>query len=294
MPLRALMDRAHPRAAAHWAQTARALARRIADDQTAGRAAQMSFYFFLSVFPLLLILMAGLSLFLDSQSLLRATLLERLAQVVPGSVVGLFSRLLEHLSGHSRAPLTWGIAVALWASSSGMVATIRGLNQAYAVAEERAWWQRRLVGLALTLVLLLLLAAAMLLVAYGVPLAEALARHMNLGPAFVRAWRIGQWPLAFGFVLLALDLLYRFAPNRPQARWYWMRPGTLIAIALWLAASLGLKYYAANFAQYNVAYGSIGAVIMLLLWFYLTSLAILVGAAVNARLENSEAPVQQR
>lgn len=89
------------------------------------------------------------------------------------------------------------------------------------------------------------------------------------------------------FVLLALDLLYHFAPNRPHARWHWVRPGTLIAIGLWLGASLGLKIYATNFAQYNVAYGSIGAVIMLLLWFYLTSLAILVGAEVNAHNEHT-------
>ena len=268
-----------------WAKTARVLARRIADDQIPGSAAQMSFYFFLSVFPLLLILMAALSLFLDSQLLIRATLLERLASVAPSGVVRLFTRLLDHLAGHSSAPLTWGILVALWAASSGMVSAIRGLNQAYAVEEARPWWKRRLVGLALTLVMMLLMTAAMLLIAYGVPMAEAIAQGMGRSRVFVLAWQIGQWPLIFGFVLLALDLLYHFAPNRPHVRWQWVRPGTLTAIGLWLAASIGLKVYAANFAQYNVAYGSIGAVIVLLLWFYLTSIAILVGAEVNAQLE---------
>lgn len=266
-----------------WAKTARALARRIADAQIAGRAAQMSFYFFLSVFPMLLILMAALSLFLDSQLLIRATLC--LASVAPIGVVNLFTRLLDHLAGHSRAPLTWGIPVALWAASSGMVAAIRGLNQAYAVEEARPWWKRRLVGLALTLAMLLLMAAAMLLIAYGVPMAEAVVHGMGRSRVFVLAWQIAQWPLVFGFVLLALDLLYHFAPNRPHGRWQWVRPGTLIAIGLWLAASIALKIYAANFAQYNVAYGSIGAVIVLLLWFYLTSIAILVGAEINAQLE---------
>lgn len=278
-------DEAQRRDATGWVRTARAVARRIADDQTPGRAAQMAYYFFLSVFPMLLILMAGLSLFLDSQLLLRTTLLESLASVVPGSIVGLLSRLLDHLSGHSRAPLTWGVVVALWAASSGMVATIRGLNQAYAVAEERAWWKRRVVGLVLTLAVMALMTAAMLLIAYGVPLAEALARRMNLGAPFMLVWQVARWPVVFGFVLLALDLLYHFAPNRPPARWRWVRAGTLIAIGLWLGASLRLKLYAANFAQYNVAYGSIGAVIVLLLWFYLTSLAILVGAEINAELE---------
>lgn len=273
-----------------WLQTARAVARRIVDDQIPWRAAQMSFYFFLSVFPMLLILMAGLSLVLDSQSLVRATLLERLASVAPSSIVRLFTRLLDHLAGHSRAPLTWGIVVALWASSTGMVATIRGLNQAYAVAEERTWWKRRLVGFALTLVMMVLMAAALLLVAYGIPMADAVAQRMGLGAAFVLTWQIVQWPFIFGFVLLALDLLYHFAPHRRHQRWHWMRAGTLLAIGLWLAASLGLKVYAANFAQYNVAYGSVGAVIMLLLWFYLTSIAILVGAEVNAQLEDSPPP----
>lgn len=283
------MNRSSDGANTSWAKTARALARRIADDQISGRAAQMSFYFFLSVFPMLLILMAALSLFLDSQLLIRATLLERLASVAPNGVVRLFTRLLDHLAGHSRAPLTWGILVALWAASSGMVAAIRGLNQAYAVAEARPWWKRRLVGLALTLAMMLLMTAAMLLVAYGVPMAEAIAQGMGRSRVFVLAWQIGQWPLIFGFVLLALDLLYHFAPNRPHVRWQWVRPGTLIAIGLWLAASIGLKIYAANFAQYNVAYGSIGAVIVLLLWFYLTSIAILVGAEVNAQLELARA-----
>ncbi|MDQ3776043.1 MAG: YihY/virulence factor BrkB family protein [Pseudomonadota bacterium] len=272
---------------ASWAGIAGAVACRIADDQIPGRAAQMSFYFFLSVFPILLILMAALGLFLDAQWLVRDAILERLASVVPSSIVRVFTGLLDHLAGQSGGPLTWGILVAVWAASSGMVATIRGLNKAYAVAEERPWWKRRLVGLTLTLVLMLLTAAAMLLLAYGVPLAEAFAQRMGLGSAFVLAWQIGQWPVIFGFVLLAFDLLYHFAPHRPRVRWQWLRPGTLIAIALWLAASLGLKYFVANVANYNVAYGSLGAIIVLLLWFYLTGIAILVGAEINAQLEKT-------
>lgn len=124
----------------------------------------------------------------------------------------------------------------------------------------------------------------MALLAYGVPLAQALAQRLRLGSAFVLAWQIGQWPVIFGLVLFAFDLLYYFAPHQPHARWQWVRLGTLIAIALWLAASLGLKFYVANFASYNVAYGSLGAIIVLLLWFYLTGIAILTGAEINAQL----------
>jgi membrane protein len=128
---------------------------------------------------------------------------------------------------------------------------------------------------------------AMLLLTYGVPFATALAQHMGLSSAFVVTWRIGQWPVIFAFVLLAFDLLYHFAPHRPQVRWRWAQPGTLIAIALWLVASLGLKFYVATFANYSVAYGSLGAVIVLLLWFYLTCIAILAGAEINSQREKT-------
>lgn len=271
-----------------WLRTGRAVAHRIADDQIPGRAAQMSFYFFLSVFPTLLILTAVLGLFLDAQWLVRDAVLDRLASIAPDPIVRVFSRVMDHLVGRAGGPLTWGLLIALWAASSGMVATIRGLNVAYDVEDERPWWRRRLVGLGLMLVLMAFTTAAMMLLTYGVPMAETLAQHMKLGPAFVLAWQIGQWPVIFGFVLLAFDLLYHFAPNRPNARWQWVLPGTLIAIALWLAASLALKFYVANFANYNVAYGSLGAVIVLLLWFYITGIAILAGAEINAQLASAK------
>lgn len=274
-----------------WARTFRAVAHRIADDQIPGRAAQMSFYFFLSVFPMLLILTAVLGLFLDAQWLVRDAVLDRLASVAPGPIVSVFSRVIDHVASHPGAPLTWGLLVTLWAASSGMVATIRGLNRAYDVEEERPWWRRRLVGLALTLVLMAFTTTAMMLLTYGVPMGVMLAQNMGLGPAFVLAWQIGQWPVIFGFVLLAFDVLYHFAPHRPHVRWQWVRPGTLIAIALWLAASLALKFYVANVVNYNVAYGSLGAVIVLLLWFYVTGIAILAGAEINAQLATPE-PVE--
>ena len=279
------MDGGNRSAASAWAETVRAVARRFADDQIPGRAAQMSFYFFLSVFPVLLIFVAVLGLFLDVRTLAGGTIIDRLATVAPPSIARLLIQLLEHLAWQSGKPLTWGVVVALWAGSSAMVATIRGLNLAYAVEEERPWWQRRLVGLALTLTFMLMITIAMLLMAYGIPLAESLAKGMGLNSTSLLAWRIAQWPMIFLFVLVAFDLLYHFAPSRRLRHWIWLQTGTLIAIALWFAASLGLKFYVANFANYNVVYGSLGAVIALLLWFYLTSIAILSGAEINARLE---------
>lgn len=281
------MDRESAAGEAKWIAIVRGVARRWMDNQIPGRAAQMSFYFFLSAFPMLLILVAVLGIFSDGDWLVSDSVTGRLASVVPTSVVRLLGRLLDHLAGQSGQPLTWGILLLLWSASSGMVATIGGLNLAYDLEESRPWWKRRLLGLALTLVLMLSVAAAMLLMAYGVPVAEALAQYVGLGSALLLAWRFAAWPIIFTIMLLTFDLLYHFAPCRPHARWRWLQPGTLIAIALWLVASLGLKIYATNFADYNVAYGSLGAVIVLLLWFYLTAIVILAGAEINAQHERA-------
>ncbi len=242
----------------------------------------MSFYFFLSIFPILLILTGALGLFLDAKWLVRDSLLDRIGSVAPPSVVRLLGRLLEHLTDRAAQPLGWGIGLTLWASSSGMTATIRGLNVAYGADEERVWWKRRLVALGLTLVLMVLLAAAMLLLAYGRPIVEMIVARWGLGANWVMVGRILQWPMLIGFLLLAFELTYRIAPHRPAARWRRVRAGTWIATVLWLGGSLAIKYYAANLAHYNVAYGSIGAVVVLLLWFYWTGIAILLGAEIDA------------
>ena len=257
------------------------------------RAAEISFYYFLSVFPVLLILMAILGLFLDARLLVRETVLDALGSVAPGSIISVFDRLLLHLEQQPERPLSAGILVGVWAASSGMVATIRALNQAYGVVEERPWWRRRLVAIALTLGCMLLAATAMLLLSWGSVIAEAIARRVGAGALFVQAWRFVQWP-AIAFVLLvAFHLLYRYAPHRRGAPPRWLQPGTLIGISLWLAASSGLKIYIANFANYDLAYGSLGAVIVLLLWFYVTGIAVLTGAEINAQLEDAGSRQQE-
>lgn len=276
----------HRRSRVAWAAVARAVWRRFAADTVPGRAAEMSFYYFLCVFPILLILMAVLGLFLDAQQLLRQTALEALSNVAPDPIARLFDRLLLHLAQQPRSPLSLGILIAAWASSSGMVATIRALNAAYNIEEERPWWRRRLAGVGLTFGFMLFMLAATILLTYGSPLAEAIATHMGLGAVFVTVWRFGQWPAVVAFALVAFHLLYRFAPNRAHAPARWLQPGTLIGIGLWLAASFGLKLYIADFARYDV-YGSVGAVIVLLLWFYLTGIAVLTGAEINAELESA-------
>lgn len=269
-----------------WKTAAKGVARGIATGALPGSAAQMSFYFFLSVFPVLLVLVAVLGLFLGARWLIRDTVVSSLSLIAPASLAETLDRLLDNLTPRAEGPLSVGIVIALWAASSGMVAAIRALNRAYAVHDPRPWWRRRAVGIALTLAFMLLTAAAMVLLAYGGPIAEAAARSAGLGALFVRAWGLAQWPVIGAVLLVAFHLLYRFAPHRTNPPRRWLQPGTLIGVALWLGASFGLKLYIANFPRYDLAYGSVGAVIVLLLWFYLTSMAILIGAEINAQFES--------
>lgn len=268
-----------------WPGIAKGVAQRMARDGAPGRAAEMAYYFFLSVFPILLVVLALLGLFLDAQQLVRNTVLDHLAAIAPESISSLFERMLDRLADQPGRPLSVGIVIGVWAGSSGMVATIRALNRAYDVAEERSWWRRRLIGIVLTIVLVFFIAVAMLLLAYGTPIAEMIAQQLGLGALFVIGGRIAQWAVILAFLLLAFAVLYRFGPHRQRPAAKWFLPGTLIAIVLWLIASMALKLYVANIARYDVAYGSVGAVIVLLLWFYVASLAVLTGAEINARLE---------
>ncbi|MEO8315878.1 MAG: YihY/virulence factor BrkB family protein [Pseudomonadota bacterium] len=253
----------------------RKFVRNLQHDWIAGRAAQMAFFFMLSAFPLLLLMMAALSHFPDAQLMLRDALVQHLAPLLPPSMLALIFALLEHLAEHPTGLLASSGAVALWAASSGMVATVDGLNQAYGIRERRSWWMRRLVGLVLTLVIMFMIVAAVVLLAVGAPLAETLAKRMNIGAMALLAWRVLQWPAIFCCTLLAFDLVYRFGPHRRRTAWHWFPIEALVAISLWLAASIGLRAYMIRFGNYSVIYGAMGGMIVLSLWFYMSAIAIL-------------------
>jgi len=161
-----------------------------------------------------------------------------------------------------------------------------GLNRAYDIAEGRPWWKVRLVAIALTVGLAPFIISAMTLVMIGPTLAEHLASRLGLGPAFEWAWKILQWPVVFVLVTAALAVLNYVAPDAEQD-WEWVTPGAVLSTVLWLIASLVFTLYLVNFADYNVTYGSLGSVIVLLLWFYLSALAALIGSEMNAEIEHA-------
>jgi membrane protein len=173
--------------------------------------------------------------------------------------------------------------------SSGLVAIIESLNVAYGVEESRPWWKQRLVALGLTIGLVSFLAVVLVLLGFGDRLAPAVAAALGTRYGWiVTGWRVVEWLLAAAFLLMAFNLLYILAPNVKRRRWHWLMPGTVLGAGLWLLVSYGFKIYLSFFNQYNLTYGSITAVIILLLWLYLGGIAMLVGGELNSEIEKRE------
>ena len=166
------------------------------------------------------------------------------------------------------------------------MAIIGSLNRAYDIDEARPWWQVRLTALALTLALATLGLLAFGLIVAGSTAAAGIAMSLGFGGAFKQAWNILQWPVAFFLVSTAIGLIYRYAPDAEQD-WTWVTPGAALATLLWFIASLVFKFYVSSVTDYNATYGAAGGVMVLLLWFYMSGLAVLVGAEMNAEIEHA-------
>ncbi len=254
------------------------------------RAAALSYYFLLALFPLLLFLVAMLGYFAESGTELRKNLLHYLSTVVPRSASVLIYTTVDEITKNTGSgKLTFGLLTALWFASYGLGAISETLNSAYGVRESRAWWRVRLVALSLTIALAVLTISALALVLYGGEIGVGLTRRFGFSEAFTLAWQIWQWPIVLFFVLFAFALIYYFAPDVKEQKWYWITPGSIAGVCLWVLVSFGFRTYLRFFDSYSVTYGSLGAVIVLMLWFYLTGLAILVGGQMNAEIEHAAA-----
>jgi membrane protein len=211
----------------------------------------------------------------------------RVGTVAPGEMTSLLTGLLETIAnGQNSGLLTFGFLMALWSSSAAIVAVTDALNRAYDIEEGRPWWKVRLTAIFLTLVLAVFVLLAFALILVGPTAAEWLARTTGLGAPFEWAWKILQWPIALALVVVAIAVVNYYAPDADQD-WEWVTPGAVVATVLWLAASLAFKFYVGNFANYNETYGSLGGIIVLMLWFYISGIAILAGAEMNAEIEHA-------
>jgi membrane protein len=270
----------------HWKTFAGRIWTRINDHDLLGRAAQLSYYFLLAVFPLLLFLVTLLGYFAESGSDLHNKLLSYLSTVLPSSSVMLIHKTLDEITqARGGGKLSLGILAALWAASNGMGAISSTLNVAYAVKENRPWWRVRLISIFLTVMVSLFIIVALSIVFFGGHLGDRLAAHFGFSAAFTLAWKVLQWPIALLFLVLTFDLIYYLAPNdrRPKRRLW--TAGAFTAVVVWLLISFGFRAYLHFFNSYSVTYGSLGALIVLMLWFYFTGLAILIGGEVNSELE---------
>lgn len=272
----------------------RELARRVWQTVYEGdiltRAAALAYYFLFSLFPLLLFLVSMLGHFVERGTELRRELLGYMARLVPRSASELIYKTLDEITVNaSGGKLSFGLLAALWFSSSGVAAITDALNASYGVRESRPWWRVRLLSLGLTLAISALIILALALVLYGGEIGEGLAERLGAGELFLLVWQVLQWPIVTFCMLLCFALVYYFAPDLKEQKWYWITPGSVTGVVLWLLVSFVFRIYIRYFDRYSVTYGSLGAVIVLMLWFYLTGAAILIGGEVNAQIEHAAA-----
>lgn len=268
-----------------WAELGKRVWSELTDDDVFGNAAKLSYYFLLALFPLLLFLTTLLGYFAGAGSDLRQSLLHMLSMVIPAEAGNLIFKTVNEVEQNAGGgKLSFGILATLWAASNGMGAITESLNVAYEVRETRPWWKSRLVALALTVAISVLVMAALVLILFGGRIAEWIAGSYSFGSVFVTTWKIVQWPIILSFVLLTFALIYYFAPDVKIRRWQWITPGTVIGVALWLLVSFAFRLYLHFFNSYSATYGALGAVIILMLWFYLTGAAILIGGEVNSEI----------
>jgi membrane protein len=281
-----------------WRQLAVRVWRAFWDGQLGGRCAELAYYFLFSVFPLLLFLTTLIGYLAGPDSKLRVLLFRYLDHFSPSAEVTELLRgtLAQVIAGRGGARLSLSLLVALWVASAGMLAVGRTLNSAFEIEETRPWWRRRLEAAALTVGFAVMIICALTVILYGHHIGEAIAAALGVGSAFVGAWHVVRWPLVLVFALLSFDSIYNFAPDvGPALRRYWATPGAVIGMSLWLAVTFGLRVYLYEMRAYaSTTYGSLTAVIVLLLWFYLTALAILVGGEVNSVISKQIPALRRR
>jgi membrane protein len=254
-------------------------------DDVFSLAAQQAYYFLFALFPALLAMISIASYF-PVEGLVDGVV-EMLGGVAPPDVIRIINeQVVEIASSSAGGILTFAFLFTLWSSSGAMMSMISTLNAAYDVIESRPWWKTRMLAILLTMAMAIFVLASMTLIIAGPTMAERLATQVGLGDAFEWTWKIAQWPLVAVLVATGIALVYYYAPDVVQD-WVWITPGSVIATCLWILVSLGLKMYLSFAGDYNETYGTIGGVMVLMLWFYLSGVAILMGAELNSEIEHA-------
>lgn len=257
-----------------------------ADTEVFARSAQVAFYFSFSLFPLLFFLVSLFGLVLDSTEGLKQELFTYLRQLMPITAFDLVKRTVEEIvDSSSSGKLTIGLLITLWSASAGVDSIRLALNAVYGLRETRSWWWTKLQSLLVTLIVLVLTAIALGIVFYGWRVVQLGLETIGLQITSPLVLVAVQWITILLVMLFSCEVIYNLIPNFERLRWRWVTPGSVVAIVLWLLLTHGFRLYLEYFNSYNKTYGSLGAVIILMLWLYLTATVVLVGGAINSVMD---------
>jgi membrane protein len=278
----------HPRRAS-MAQTLKRTMTEFKEDNLADSAAALTYYSVLSIFPALIALVAIVGLIGDPQTITQ-NLTEIVGSIGPQSAVDTFKGPIAEITksqGTAGILLIIGLAAALWTASGYVGGFMRASNNIYEVEEGRSFIKLRPLQMLVTLVLILLLALVLAALVLTGPIAQNVGSALGMSDVAVTIWNIAKWPVLLAVVLFMISLLYYSAPNVKLRGFKWVTAGSVVAVVVWLVASVGFAFYVANFGSYNRTYGALGGMVVFLVWLWITNVAILLGAELNAELERS-------
>jgi len=271
-----------------WKYGLRRALKEFSDDQCTDLAAALTYYAVLSLFPAVLAMVSLVGIVGQGP---RATdaLLKIVADIGQPSVVEAVRGPLQSISRSTGAGLTLvlGLLTALWSASGYVGAFGRAMNRIYEIGEGRPFWKLRPLQVVVTLVAVVLVALVALSLVVTGPLAQAVGNAVGLGSTAVTVWNIVKWPVLVAVVVLIVAILYYATPNVKQPRFRWVSTGAAVAILVWVVASAAFGFYVANFSSYNKTYGTLAGVVVFLLWLWITNLALLFGAEVDAEMERA-------
>jgi membrane protein len=268
-----------------WMAVLKRTWREFQEDNLTDWAAALTYYGILSIFPALLAVVSILGVIGSSAT---QPLINNLHDVAPGPAQQIFTdavRNLQKSQGAAGILVVVAVAMALWSASGYVAAFMRASNAIYEVGEGRPIWKTAPTRVLTTLVLLVMLAAVAVAVTFTGGLATQAGKVLGLGHTAVTAWDIAKWPLILFVVMTMFAILYWAAPNVKHPRFRWITPGGVAGVVLWLIASAAFAFYVANFGSYNKTYGALGGVIIFLVWLWISNIAILLGAELNAEVE---------
>ena len=277
----------------HWKGFFVRLYNKAIDTDIFGRSAQVAFYFSFAIFPLVYFLISAFGLMIGTSGGLKGELFSYLEQILPGIAFELVRKTAEEIiTNSSGSKLTLGLAVTLWSASAGVDALRNALNAVYELKERRSWWRTKAESLGLTVVFTLLAAAALAIVFYGWHFVGMVSALMGLPVTSPLLLAGVQWISILVVLLLTCEIIFNLLPDRRNFRWIWITPGSIVSILLWLILTNSFKLYISYFSSYDKTYGSLGAVIILMFWLYLTAMVTMAGGAINSVLadmrDNSE------